>query len=882
MTTPVTPGADDANAQDGKSAVSATTSTNDSVGQASFLQSMLSVAQNAATSLTSNIPLTLPASPSNRPKAQDTSDKMKPSVIPAQELSAVPDEESPEPGREPAIKTLGMGELNLATLGIDLPGTQSAQKEGVLHTGSTTSKSGGGSGDDGLNRNEPLQFPERAQTLSTVSVNNIGPEAGSDNLVTPTNPPRRTPFRTSYTEDAPFHGSTATIRGDMTPERNSAEDKDDGLDGDRKRSGSFRNVSNAVSRHRGMSATSGNTPPQLVPRPTGFAVASKRRNRDFHNLFRSVPEDDYLIEDYGCALQKEILLQGRLFVSEGHICFYSNILGWVTTLVISFDEVMSVEKKSTALLFPNAIVIQTLHAKHVFASFISRDSTYDLMIGLWNVGCPQVVAGNGEAHLDGAPEGDQEEEEEDDASAGDEDEYEADTGDDVDESFTDAGAGPFEENDHSALAVSTSRGPSRRPSQLLIANGGDGTDAAAAGDFPGPKTHAPTSCNDDDKHYDKLLCDEVLPAPLGKIYALMFGSQSTDFINRLLAEEEKVLDISIPNNGEWAEQPDGKKVRNFSYVKPLGGSIGPKQTRCLITETVDFFDLESHVSVTASTQTPDVPSGGVFLVKTRYCLSWGESGGTRIISNCTVEWSGKSWIKGPIEKGASDGQIGYNKSLLGSLRREIAPKRPVGMAKASKGKGKGKRRKDTGAGEGGSRSRVVGGGSPASEPASDRNADTWGLLGPLKPVLGPLVDIIQPLLPANFGSILIAVILTWVIASRFRPESSALEKPSANTPSHLEHMWRGEEEALWDWLDDRVSLDEHISAPFNRHSNADKADKKKKGKKGVVKRTAGARIKERQVHEAIAVMEERLNALKRIADTDNSASSPSSKGEKDL
>ena len=29
---------------------------------------------------------------------------------------------------------------------------------------------------------------------------------------------------------------------------------------------------------------------------TGFAVASNKRNADFHELFRSIPEGDYLIE----------------------------------------------------------------------------------------------------------------------------------------------------------------------------------------------------------------------------------------------------------------------------------------------------------------------------------------------------------------------------------------------------------------------------------------------------------------------------------------------------------------------------------------------------------------------------------------------------------
>ncbi len=55
-----------------------------------------------------------------------------------------------------------------------------------------------------------------------------------------------------------------------------------------------------------------------TPKLTGFAVANKRRNRDFHALFKSVPDDDYLIEDYSCALQREILAHGRVYISEGH------------------------------------------------------------------------------------------------------------------------------------------------------------------------------------------------------------------------------------------------------------------------------------------------------------------------------------------------------------------------------------------------------------------------------------------------------------------------------------------------------------------------------------------------------------------------------------
>lgn len=34
--------------------------------------------------------------------------------------------------------------------------------------------------------------------------------------------------------------------------------------------------------------------------------------------------------DYGCALQKDILVHGRIYVSEHHLSFHSNILGWIT------------------------------------------------------------------------------------------------------------------------------------------------------------------------------------------------------------------------------------------------------------------------------------------------------------------------------------------------------------------------------------------------------------------------------------------------------------------------------------------------------------------------------------------------------------------------
>jgi hypothetical protein len=109
---------------------------------------------------------------------------------------------------------------------------------------------------------------------------------------------------------------------------------------------------------------------------------------DFHRRFCGIPESDILSEDYSCGLQKEIICAGRVYISDGHICFSSNILGWVTTLIISFDEVVAIERESTAKIFPNAIAIQTLCDRHIFRSLLNRESVFKLLTNIWNTNKP--------------------------------------------------------------------------------------------------------------------------------------------------------------------------------------------------------------------------------------------------------------------------------------------------------------------------------------------------------------------------------------------------------------------------------------------------------------------------------------------------------------
>ncbi|XP_059400406.1 protein Aster-B-like isoform X4 [Carassius carassius] len=109
----------------------------------------------------------------------------------------------------------------------------------------------------------------------------------------------------------------------------------------------------------------------------------KQRNEDFRKLFKQLPDTERLIVDYSCALQRDILLQGRLYLSENWLCFYSNIFRWETLLTVRLKDVCSMTKEKTARLIPNAIQLCTDGEKHFFTSFGARDRTYMMMFRLW-------------------------------------------------------------------------------------------------------------------------------------------------------------------------------------------------------------------------------------------------------------------------------------------------------------------------------------------------------------------------------------------------------------------------------------------------------------------------------------------------------------------
>lgn len=395
--------------------------------------------------------------------------------------------------------------------------------------------------------------------------------------------------------------------------------------------------------------------------------ANSKDSKEFHEFFKQIPSSEKLVETFSCALSKDILVQGKMYLSEGHICFNSNILGWVTNLIIPLQEVIQIEKRSTAVLFPNGMVIQTLHHKYVFATFLSRDAAFDLITNVWrrvlfldenDLTRPSADIRNSQ-----------------DGSLDNLDEFTTDK----DDSLALEMSNP-EDGEDTSIQVSSATDLTNSSEEVKKVDDGEALikqypDSTSSSDelkvwkgfkYHGPLKHGLVEMDYKQEQNEVFISDDVVNAPLGVICSIIFGPDKSNFVQILKnqknfdIEEDKIVGLTKLND-----------ERNYSYIKPLSGPIGPKQTKCLITEKLVEYDLNDHVLLEQITVTPDVPSGSSFLIKTKLYLSWAESNSTRIHVITGVEWTGKSWIKGAIEKGSIEGQKESMKELLKSLREIV-------------------------------------------------------------------------------------------------------------------------------------------------------------------------------------------------------------------
>lgn len=145
-------------------------------------------------------------------------------------------------------------------------------------------------------------------------------------------------------------------------------------------------------------------------------------------------------------------------------------------LSIPIYEITGLEKKMTAFVIPNAIQITTRQAKYTFASFLTRDTTYDVIANIWRLARPE-----------------------------------------------------------DSLLLADSRGASTRDVASIVTSVSEGS--MKEGPVAGANKVTHCACSKDGSHLNEMALETVLPGTPDKIYNLMFAS---GFIKDFMKVDQKL------------------------------------------------------------------------------------------------------------------------------------------------------------------------------------------------------------------------------------------------------------------------------------------------------------------------------------------------------
>ena len=138
------------------------------------------------------------------------------------------------------------------------------------------------------------------------------------------------------------------------------------------------------------------------------ADGKEKRIKDFKKHF-DTEADEQLVCTHGCALVIQIMVHGRIYMTNKNLYFRSNIIGIVTKRQIPIKSIISIAPKNVAGSIPNAIEIvydasvpvkeknmakftpsEPGPEKALFTTFNDRDHVMGNLVSQWKVAAPEA------------------------------------------------------------------------------------------------------------------------------------------------------------------------------------------------------------------------------------------------------------------------------------------------------------------------------------------------------------------------------------------------------------------------------------------------------------------------------------------------------------
>ncbi|KAG7197531.1 hypothetical protein KM043_017642 [Ampulex compressa] len=401
----------------------------------------------------------------------------------------------------------------------------------------------------------------------------------------------------------------------------------------------------------------------------------KSRSEDFKRIFKDVPDDERLVVDYSCALQREILVHGRLYVSQNYVCFYANIFSWETLVSLRWKDVTSITKEKTALVIPNAILICTITEKFFLTSFGARDKTYVMLFRVWQnalIGKPMSTAEMWQ--LVHACYGD-----ELGLTSDDEDYVPPLPPADEEKLSTRLSVESFSETEgiglegsmvaaiDSSVEPDTQLQPPPRPDPIL-----DPTDLSDTTESEAEKhglkigMRATMVCSS--SHEGRQLSKASLPIHIDQLFTLLF-TNSKFFLDFHTARKTTDLVQSA-----WTQNNQtGQKMRTISLTVSLTQAIGPRNSQVTETQIMLPCSRPGHLyCIDVESVNAGIPYADSFSVLTHYCMNSISDTETSLTIFSQIKYKKNVWgfVKSVIEKNCWAGLDEYFSSLIKALSVE--------------------------------------------------------------------------------------------------------------------------------------------------------------------------------------------------------------------
>ncbi|XP_045535911.1 protein Aster-B isoform X2 [Papilio machaon] len=392
----------------------------------------------------------------------------------------------------------------------------------------------------------------------------------------------------------------------------------------------------------------------------------KSKSEDFKRLFKDLPDEERLIVDYSCALQKDILAHGRLYASQNFLCFYASIFGWETSMTLRWKDVTAITKEKTALVIPNAILVCTESEKNFLTSFSGRDKAYLMLFRIWqNALMDQPMSSHEIWQWVHSCYGEE-------LGFNSEDEgYPRDVRDAPDDSSA-TQLDPHEELLEPSMEVERARDLS----PLRVTNGNLALRDDEAGDTL-PTDMSDTTDSEPDKHRNcgemekctsahegKPLLSQQFPFNIDQLFTMMFTN--SQFNLELLTARESTDYTQEP----WQTQGT-RKARRVSYTLSLSsGLVGPKKVRVNETQVMNKCSKPGALySIDATSENSGIPYADYFTVEVHYCLQRAAETSTHLTVYAHVRYKKTMWpmVKSLLENNTMSGLEEYARLLEARL-----------------------------------------------------------------------------------------------------------------------------------------------------------------------------------------------------------------------